>query len=713
MNKKRNVSTGWTAIAGLFLVLFLASGCNYPTTNGDGGQTGGSRLQNTVTIRTPGERAIIPLAEKFSLEIPAHTLPEGSQVRISEVAAAIDTTMLPADQPFSTLTALGVYDICIQTGTAGGDCTPTYDNPLQLRFKVDPALLAKTPAVLPGSERTPAPADAFIAAYLLNDPAAGINRWVETAFTVDEATNEIVVTTQHLSLWALFGFEDDTVVSYHPHFQIYFNQAINAPVLSPNPSGDAIYDFVTDIRAALVAAYEQYGEFAGAAGKGFKLPEQTNVYVDNWDADKTAEWGWFSKNIEIPTTYYDLAELQHDAAHELFHAIQNEYVGVPSMVANRWWMEATADYAAAYIGTGNGLRSQLPHTFIRKPLDDSETMHMYQAAHFIKFLTNRGVNFKDLFEATMAASGRLVQAINSHLNTQGDSLAEACSDFAYEFYFGTGLARQPLAGGILNDLAGYVNNFTQKGATVSQMMDVSQNCASQLAAFRINGAGASDDVFTIKLLALEPTSGIAGVRYVIASSDGPGTVVEQGYMPGGGSLDVDVKDGYVVYFIATNIASQGGYVTVAIDKPDGIKEVTHSRTAQIYNQTFQAGIAFTLSSTHAFEIEAEGEMHGGEYFYMKINLLEPATASRPVVLTARANVAGLAYIEEGTSSPFIKESYWYAGDKVDGDEVIVQVLPDSVSPTRLTYEIIIHTINMDGDEYWAGGAVLIDLIINH
>lgn len=645
------------------------------------GSPGGAAPDRAATVVSSRERAVVRLGEEVAVEVPPDAVPAGSRVQIVRAEP-------PVEHAFSPLSPLATYDVTV------GDLT-AFHEPLLLRFRYDPARL-----------RDDHPhEDQLVAAYLHPE----LNRWVEVDAAVDADAHEVLVSTDHLTLWSLLGFADDTVTSYSPHFAIYFREGLNAPALGPNPSGDAIFDFAAEVRSALIAAYERYAD-----GAGFKVPETSKVYIDDWGADKTAEWGWLSKNIEIPTTYSTLRELQQDAAHELFHAVQNQYVSVPYMVANRWWMEATADYAAAYVGTGHGLADALPLDFLHKPLDDGDDAHTYQVAHFVKYLVDRGASFTDLFEATMSSSDGVLAGLNAHLNASGGSLAAAYADFAYQFLFDTGVRRAGLKADVPTDLASSTDTYSRSGGPASRMVDVKGPCAASLASFRVQSD--TPGPFTATVSAIEPTSDVL-VRYVVASSPREGAAVAQGLLEPGTPAKVDVEDGYYVHFIATNSASGAGHVTVAIEKPDGVKSVSRSRTAGMYNGDYEATVALELESTHAFEITDElTQGTGGEYYRMMANLTEGIVEGKPATITARATISGLAFADPEDCpgcEPFIKEAYWYAPDQVHSDEVTVTVTADDGPQTRLVYELIIHYLNREGEEYRGGGATVIDLVITH
>ncbi len=623
----------------------------------------------------------LSVGEEFAIEIPAGAAPAGAELVVQSVDGA-------EPHAFSGLSALSTFDVTLGEQRA-------FDQPLELRFGYDPASLKED--IDPAAQLT--------VAYL--DEARG--RWVETAAAVDTAASQVVVSTDHLTLWSLFGLDDDTVHSFHPNFDIYFRQSLNAPALSAERSGDAIYDFSVLVRSALVTAFEAYGD---AAGAGFKVPQKNRVYIDDWGADKTAEWGWFSKNIEIPVTYSTLAELQHDAAHELFHAVQNEYYNVGGMVTNRWWMEATADYAAAAIGTGSGLSGRLPLKFLTVPLSADDDVHMYQVAYFIDYLSRQGVPFPALFKAVAASDKDVLLALGDHLAESGRSLPALYDQFAYDMLFGGGVPREAVSGHLADAMGQAHEEYTDPSVPVAREINVSGPYATAIAAYTVKTG--TDDTYTVALSAIEPTAGVLA-RYVIGGPLGIGDVLNGGVLEPGVPVPVQIQDGQTIYFVVTNSAPQPGYVTAVIDVQQGETSFEHSRTASMYNDDFVAQVSFSLQSSHPFEVVEEISLYGGEMWGLHIRLLAPVSASKPATIVARAEVTGLAYADPDDGNgrtPFVQEAYWYAPDKVSSNEVTVTITGDGYD-TRFNYDVVLAYTNQDGDEYQAGGATPVIVIIDH
>jgi hypothetical protein len=211
-----------------------------------------------------------------------------------------------------------------------------FSNPLTISFYYDPETLNGDNSV----------ADQLSMCYF--DESS--QTMVEVETTIDEANHTISTTTDHLSEWTMFklgiytilGYGQEEVVANSEQFIIYFDEEANAPKFKDDTIRHTIYSFVSSVRTSLIDSYDLYLQAPSASVNGFmRLQNKTKVYIAPWNADGTAEWGWFSKNIEIPTTYSYLRDLEFEIAHELFHSIQNQYVNFYGMSQYRlYWYQS-------------------------------------------------------------------------------------------------------------------------------------------------------------------------------------------------------------------------------------------------------------------------------------------------------------------------------------------------------------------------------------
>lgn len=659
-------------------LFFSAAGCS------SGSSTG--QPQSGVSSGTTAQEATATYRDEVVVHVPAGAAATPEPV-------AIQPVLDPPSYEFSGVQALAAYEISMENAT-------TFTQPLEIRLKVDATKLRKD---------VPA-ADQLIVAYY--DESA--QRWTDSDFTYDEANSTVVISTDHLSFWGLFGLDDGEVETTSPHFRIYFNEELNAPLLSAKPTGaGSIYDFAVEVRKALEEAYTRY------ADAGFKMPERSNVYIDDWGPEKTAEWGWFNKSIEIPVTYSDLSELKQDVAHELFHAIQNQYVRAPSMMASRWWMEATADYAAAGIGTNNGLQTVMGLDFIKKPLTDSDSRHIYRVAHFIDYLVKNRVDFKSLFEASLMGWGGPVAGIEKYLREPG--LGQYYADFARAFVFSDELKREPLPNNSPIDLADYKETYKKADAEKGTLVQVPQGYAAQLVAYEITD-DESEPEYKAYLFA-NNLSDSARVTYRIVEKSGfeeTGTLTSvnsyRGFAP---------KKGARIYFLVTSGSDSMATLAVGItQKRQGGTGQTysHSFESKIYNEHYLADVTLDLESSVPFVVESATVVYNNSLLYVVLKIPDlsngatiSATAAVQNVRTNREKLpnsnlaASLGKVEWNVSSGQGKHA------KVAGSMAEVSLPPESADRATMDCTVFVNTVNttIENDEPHPDGSGTVISILIH
>ena len=585
---KRNILPTVLIALALF---FSAAGCSSGATTG--------QPQSGVSSGSVAQEATATYRDEVVVHVPAGAAATPEPVVIQPVQD-------PPSYEFSGVQALAAYEISTESAT-------TFSKPLEIRLKVDVSKLRKD---------VPA-ADQLIVAYY----DESTQHWADSDFHYDEATSTAVISTDHLSFWGLFGLDDNGVEMTSPHFKIYFNEELNAPTVSGKQSGaGTIYDFAVEVRKALEEAYTRY------ADAGFRMPAESNVYIDDWGPDKTAEWGWFNKSIEIPVTYTDLSELKQDVAHELFHAIQNQYVRAPSMMASRWWMEATADYAAAKIGTSNGLQTVMGLDFIKKPLTESDSKHIYRVAHFIDYLVKNRVDFRNLFEASLTAWGGPMAGIEKYLREPG--LGQYYADFANAFVFSDELKREPLPNNSPMDLADYKETYKKADADKATLMQVPKGYAAQLAVYEIMDDESVPE-YSAYLYA-DHLSESARVTYRI--------VEKSGFEETGTLTSVNAykrftpKKGEKIYFLVTSGSDSMATPTVGItQKRQGGTGNTysHSFTANVYSDEYLADVTLDLESSVPFVVESATVIYNNSTLRVVLKIPD---LSNGATITAMAGV---------------------------------------------------------------------------
>lgn len=373
----------------LAIVAVLLAGC--------GGETSGPPARPPLPRRSESARRTVAVSEEVAPSAEARTVRHGEQVAVTvpggllkaPAKVTIASVELEPAPESPALEKLCCWDVSV------GDLHEL-DRPVTIELAVDPARLP----------RGARPEDALASGYW--DPAAGA--WVSSPLRYDAARGRVVIEARHLSLRSVWAVGSGYQTSLSTHFRIVYNPAAGYPMLNKDRARelkDLALAFVLETRSCLESAWDAY------AAAGFRMPgSRLDVYVDKWGADKTAEWGAFLGDIDIPVTYDDLRDLRHDSAHELFHAVQNEYFSVPSMATRMWWVESTADFAADRIawgsagGTGKMGENIKPaycsrsFSFSGAAAGDPHYRHEYHTAHWLGFLAGRdAAGFKAMWDA--------------------------------------------------------------------------------------------------------------------------------------------------------------------------------------------------------------------------------------------------------------------------------------------------------------------------
>ncbi len=620
-----------------------------PTTIPNGSQTSASLVIDSTT-----EESRVELENRLGVVIPASTFPVGTSIAINEIDQL-------AEHEFSGFSPRGLFEI---TASAAEE----FSAAVTLEFAFDPG--------------------EFNSEYDINDQIAVAfydevhNAWQEVDFELDEGRGIILVETSHFSLWSYFFTDEKQVIMKMPGFTIYFNQELNAPIITSGMSGQPIFEYVAIIRSGLYDAYEAYGD------AGFKLPQHTRVYIDDWGHDKEAEWGWFSKNIEIPVSYIYEDELIMVAAHEFFHSVQNQYVNFYTMSADRWWMEATADYAAAYVASSYGLKEKLPHDYINTALNSGETFHMYQTAHFVKYLADQGLPFRELFEGVMSGSGRALPNLNAFVNTKGQSLAELYDSFACQTVFNVNNYTESLKADIYTDLVKNKKEYNLDSSTTeAETVNVNASYSSTLSGFKMKSK--TDEDFTLGIRAIDPTSG-ARVQYVLASNPQKGSVISRGYLDTS-KIQLEVSNDQYLYFLVTNFTPQNGYVTVVIEKEElRPQPYSHTRSASVYNNEYILDIEFNMIANKHFTV-VEETVEGDALFVV----LEFKKSASDIIIDLETITSELSFTSpQPDRKPLIGEEYWaWPGTKTENNTAQIVISPGDNRPPGPYYDIIIRVEN--------------------
>jgi|GEM_PF-2455720 len=379
--------------------------------------------QNTGNIsQTSPAAAAILVSQDIVPSDKEQTVSWKDQVKVTVPAGLVDSrqklTISPAPNlqphPFKGLSQLAAFDISLGN-------LHELKKELTIEIAYDPAKVASD---LP-------PEKAIRAAYWNPD----WKTWVTSPARVDTRKNMVIVRTDHLSKLQIMYINQGKGVDETDHFTIVYEKNV-WPILLPFNQPQVAQEpvkFAKEVGGYLEHAWSQYlskGYLPRPNDQGWKdyeeyirlgpaawidkrgqppvEPPRILVFLDQ--NTEEAETKTLSGDIYLKLKYLSMNEVRHDAAHELFHNFQRE-ASVANYIAKRWWMEATADYAADRIAWG-GLETMeiVKEDYFSLPLDhsnDKGMVHAYSTSRFIDYLVKKGVDFKRLWDDSVGPASAL------------------------------------------------------------------------------------------------------------------------------------------------------------------------------------------------------------------------------------------------------------------------------------------------------------------
>lgn len=524
---------------------------------------GGTSFVSTVAPSAASQTVMAP-DNTVAVTIPGGLLSTSQQLTMTKLAN-------PPAQQFDWQEAGATYDI--QLGNLH-----QFNQELTIKMKYDPAKL-----------RTDIPIESNISAAYWD---AILGTWVAVPMQLDQSTHEVIVKTKHLSFFTWYmkrwGFD----VYFKNHFNLVYNPAVLFPMdvsgggyFNSDRSNYAnlkIPNYAEDAMAFLIDAYRSYVD-----DYKFKPPSSPlDVFVGTilgFDISSFSEK--FSGVMLIDTTANNADQLRLQTAHELFHRVQNAYYyDIGGMTSQTWWLEATADYAGDVLAwkglhqMGGG--AMKPH-YLEVPLHDTGELHNlgYATAHFIKFLVDKGANFKNMWEATATYPDALfgLDLYLQGVHGKDRGLAAQYHDFAKYFVFDTNSPMPAITDSLHSEVAAYRTTLSSNGQSETVTLDLGSSYTAKLWGIRI-----SDSLFDKPGQKLNYQVGLKGTL--------PATNVELdvyvlkgdkrlagGAMPVGtlsstkSSVDIVVEKGDLVYVLGVNMSFSNVSIPVQIGTGGEVK----------------------------------------------------------------------------------------------------------------------------------------------
>jgi len=373
----------WCVLAAL-VSLFLAGcgGDDEVAASGSDARRLWQQPPASVSVTVPPS----PSSQTLSLAGLGVTIP-GGLLATTETLKVTPLSDSNITRPSEDMQTLGVYDIKLGS-------TSDFAKPLVLEFPYDAAAIGGD--ALEGKN--------LWAAYWEETRQV----WARMEVQVDTARQKIVVTTGHLSTWWIYRLKGYDYVPKNrtTYFEVYFNPNHVNP--RTDIGGQSMQGLAEDVLSALETARENY------KSAGFKVPSvTTSVFI----AD-VADSNWGALGGAIDLKRKDLAsinDIKNDSAHELFHAVQNQYYytglrGVGGMSGRLWLIEGTPDFMAYRYAWNRSIPRKIDNEnkldlawFADSPFENRTDVDAYKFGNFLQYLEEvENVDVKQLWDYVVA-----------------------------------------------------------------------------------------------------------------------------------------------------------------------------------------------------------------------------------------------------------------------------------------------------------------------
>ncbi len=511
-------------------------------------------------------------------------------------------------RPMPEMQTVGVYDITLGSMS-------TFDKPLVLEFAYNAAALGDGAAQ--GK-------NLWVAYW---DMAR--QQWVRANATVDTARQKIAVSTDHLSTWWIYRMRgyDYVPKGRMSWFEVYFNPKHVNP--RSDVVGQSMQGLAEDVLAALETARENYKT------AGFKVPLTTaSVFI----ADvPDSNWGKWGGSIDLKRSeLVNLDRIRSDSAHELFHAVQNQYYFFAGLLQRFWFTEGTPDFMAYRYGWNGSIQSQIePLTlswFEDSPFENLTDVDAYPLGNFLRYLNQvEGVDIKKLWDYMAPWPINVPQAFRSGVLEQTKkSFDDVWRNFVYDAMFGaTALAKAP-----------YYQLLVDKNSTdASKQLTLKPNYTAKLVGVTVRRCNDTSKRF-FKISTPSELTGSSQVRLWSATPDGLNPVYLGSFFGANREITkIPVDDSVMVFAIADNTGATENPVTLTVTADDCAELPSFSKTypgLELYNRDIVGDVQFSMSGAYSSFQEYAGP--GFAFVRFKVPTPAPATS---MVFNLTANVSGL------------------------------------------------------------------------
>ncbi len=329
------------------------------------------------TISFSNQPQAVSWGNAITVTLPANVVDKPQTLTISAAA-----NPPPSFSP--SMQFMDIYDVKL------GDQTQ-FAEPLTLELAFDPRKAAS-------------PEDVGLA-YWDNEAQT----WVVVPSQIDTRRNVVTSQARHLTAWVTFYMKIGWAVEKSSqHFAVVYKPGSTIAIKTPAKQVDAGV-FAQDLAFWLDEAYTRYH-----AERGFNVPKEQRLWVfvgdtsSYWKTVEEAQRSTLLGNLLFTAKSDDLDTAQFDAAHELFHVVQSTYFFLPyHVVANPWYFDATADYAAGRIAQRHSdkMGKDIDAHYLDESITIQDSIHEYSTSHFFDYLvTQKGMDFKAMWDSVASPS---------------------------------------------------------------------------------------------------------------------------------------------------------------------------------------------------------------------------------------------------------------------------------------------------------------------
>ncbi len=180
------------------------------------------------------------------------------------------------------------------------------------------------------------------------------------------------------------------------------------------------------------------------------------------------------------------------------------------------------------------------------------------------------------------------------------------------------------------------------------------------------------------------------------------------------SPDSDLETSSPIHSVEFAMDKKSLYIPIGeLPVQSGQNTLSDEKSIKMYNNYFNITTGFTLHSSHGFEIIAEKTAPGYEVTQYLLKLTEPIKQGQNAVIQIDAHVGGISHSDsDNISEIVVREAAWKGTTESSGGSITISIQPGDTSSQLVTYEVILDTVNQDGDVYYGGGAILYYIGIN-